>query len=191
MFYAIRRMIKLFLGLCLLAILVWAWQQRAALEPAFVWYDVYKNGGHTNTTALPTVTGRVLRVIDAQTFEIRPKKGNFITVRLTGLEEEPLPTTREEATLQWQKKTALSNMVLSNFVHVDVTYSNVNSVLGIAHCKGTNVNAALIEKRVATLKPSYIKQVPRQTQYRLFYARRAAEKASELQESFEQTAQAR
>jgi endonuclease YncB( thermonuclease family) len=178
MFYAIRRMIKLLMGLCVLAVLFWVYQQRAIFEPAFVWYDVYENGGITNTTALPTVSGRATRVTDPHTFQIRQRKGDFLTVRLTGLQEEPVPTTPQEFQLQKPKRDALAALVLSNFVHVDVTYSNKNSILGVAYANGTNVNTALVAHGDGRLKPEYIKLLPRQTQYAFFRAHRVAAKAA-------------
>jgi hypothetical protein len=185
MFYAIRRMIKLFMALCLLALLFWAWQQRAVFYPVLVWYDVYQNGGHTNTTTLPTISGRATRVIDPHTFELRQKKGDYLTVRLTGLQEIPAPTTPQEYLPYKEKRDKFATLILSNYVHVDVTYSNKNSLLGVAYTNGTNINAALITQHHSTLKPEYIKPLPRHLQYTFFNARRSAEKKLEREHKTE------
>lgn len=176
-------MVKLFLALCLLALLFWVYQQRAIFEPALVWYDVYKNGGHTNTTLLPTTSGRATRIIDPHTFELRQKRGDFLTVRLTGLQEIPFPTTPQEIQPFKEKRDQLAQLVLSNFVHLDLTYSNQNSVLAVAYANGTNINATLIAQGHSVLKPEYMKSLPRQTQYAFFHARRAAAKHAKAADS--------
>jgi hypothetical protein len=179
MFYAIRRMIKLFVLLCFLGFFFVLYLHRNDFEPAFVWYDVWDNGGITNKTTLPEIRGHATALFNSRTFQFRTDQGKILAVRLTGLNDVGTPATSAEVKEELHRRDLLRPMVLSNYLHIDVTYSNLNSVLGIVYSGSTNVNTRLIAIGSAQLKTEYIKSLPAKSQYDFFYARRAAAKRNE------------
>lgn len=178
MFYAIRRTIKVFVALCFLGAACLIYQQRSAFEPLEVLYEVYENGGITNKAELPEIKGRVAAVLDSRTFHLRTEPGHLLAVRLTGLDNVSPSMTPSQIKVEKEHLEFLKSLVLSNYLYVAVTYSNENSLLGIAYVNGTNVNTRLIALRKAELKPEYIKNLNRKTQYDFFYARRLAQKGT-------------
>lgn len=175
MFYTLHRLVK---GLCwalLLACLYWVWLQREALEPAYVWYNVYRNGGIDQTEPLPTLQGKGSYVLDGHTFQMRSGK-NVYSVRLTGLGIPTPPLTPRELLLEKARREFLRHAVLSNRVHVEITYSNRFSLLGVAYVGKTNLNIHFVTNGLSQFKPEYVKGVPRDLQYRFFAAERLFEK---------------
>jgi endonuclease YncB( thermonuclease family) len=179
MFYTLHRLVKWFFTLLILAGLFWLYQQRAALEPAWAWYDVYQNGGIERTAPLPILTGEGVTVLDGHTFEMK-SGGKIYSVRLTGFEFPTPPLTSEEITLERQRRAFLRDAVEHKPVKVQVTYSNFNSVLGIVQAGSTNLNTWFVAHGLGHFNREYVKNVPRDLQYQFFAAQRAREKNAGL-----------
>ena len=179
MFYRLHRLTKLIVWVFVLGVFAFLWQHRAALEPLIVWYQVYENGGLENDEKLPLVEGRALYVADGQTFRIKTADGAYYLVRLAGLNNPTPPLSAFETSRENQRQEALRNLVFSNWVHVEVTYSEGHSVLGIAHVRDKNVNLHFITNGLATLNRDYLKRMPRKHQYDFFLAARDFEKHRE------------
>lgn len=176
MFYTLHRLLKLIVILFFVGVLVWVWQQRHILEPAFVWHDVYKNGGIERTGTLPQVEGRGSYIFDGHTFQLKTSENRVYVVRLTGFESPAPPLSAEGILLEKRRRDALKFLVLSNSVRIEITYSNQNSLLGIAHAGNTNVNVYFITNHLAQFKGDFVKSVPRDVQYTFFAAARAGRK---------------
>lgn len=182
MFYTLHRVVKGLVYLALLAGLYWVWQQRAALEPVYVWYDVYKNDGIERTEPLPRIFGKGLHIVDGHTFKIASNK-NVYSVRLTGFEVPEPPLSAEEIEVEKARRDFLRSAIVSNIVHVEVTYSNVNSLLGVVSVGKTNLNIHYITNNLSRFNREYIKTMPRRVQYEFFAAARVHRRLKEARES--------
>jgi hypothetical protein len=182
MFYTLHRLVKGLTWAAVLALLYWAWLQREALEPVYAWHDVYQNGGFNHTEPLPTIQGRGLQVVDGHTFTILSDKRVY-NVRLTGFEIPQPPLTLPEIQLEKRRREYLRGAIISNQVHVEVTFSNLNSLLGVAYVGATNLNIHFLTNDLSQFNRDYVKSTPRDTQYRFFSAARAHRKWKEARES--------
>lgn len=180
MFYLLHRLVKWFFIALLGTGLYWLWLQRDALEPVYVWYDVYENGGLQKTEQLPVMTGRVVRVIDGHTFQMNHDNKSY-SVRLTGFILPEPPFSNTDIELEKERRRILKQTVLMQNVTVEVTYSTVNSLLGIASVGGTNLNTLFITNGLSKFNREFVKSVPRDVQYRFFAAQRVREKEVQKQ----------
>jgi hypothetical protein len=175
MFYTLHRLVKGAFWMLICAGIYWAWLQREALEPVYVWHDVYKNGGIDRTDPLPTISGKGLHVLDGHTFQLLRNK-HVYSVRLTGLEIPEAPLTPAQIAIEKARREFLRGAVISNQVHVEVTYSNMNSLLGVVYVGKTNLNTHFITNDLGRFNGDYVKTVPRDVQYKFFSAARAHRK---------------
>lgn len=179
MFYRLHRLAKLLVWIFVLGVFAYLWQQRAALEPLLVWYQVYDNGGIENAEKLPLIEGRAINVADGHTLRIKTEEGAYFLVRLAGLDYPTQPFSAYEIVREKQRQSALRELALSNWVHVEVAYSEGHSVLGIAHVRQKNLNLHFITNGLATLNREYLKRMPREHQYDFFLAGRNYERNRE------------
>ena len=179
MFYFLHRLVKWTFIVLHCAGLYWIWLQREALEPLYVWHDVYENGGIKNESTLHRVKGRAVAVNDGHTFQMIHQDGRSLSVRLAGLQLPEQPLSKEDIQLEKQRRTFLRDSVLQREVEVQVTYAVPGSMLGIVHINGTNLNTHFLTNGLARFNPDYIKALPRDEQYRFFAANRVREKSLE------------
>jgi len=175
MFYTLHRVVKWFFILLALGTLAWLYTQREALDPVWVWYDVYENGGLQRTEPVPTMQGEGTAVLDGHTFQIK-SGGRIYSVRLTGFALPVPPLAPAELNLEKQRREVLRKMVLDKPVQVQVTYSNQNSLLGIVRAGSTNLNTFFVARGLGEFNRAFVKSAPRDIQYSFFAASRAHEK---------------
>jgi endonuclease YncB( thermonuclease family) len=175
MFYFLHRLVKWFFTALVLAGLYWVWLQREAIEPVYVWYDVYENGGLKNTARLEEKRGRVVAVVDGHTVQMK-HDGKSYAVRLTGLQipEPPLSTT--EIAREKERRQLLRDLLVGQEAYVQVTYATPTSLLGVVSINQTNVNLMFITNGLGKFNPTYVKAAPRELQYQFFAAERLREK---------------
>ncbi len=172
MFYLLHRLVKWFFVLLALGCVYWVWTQRAAFEPMWVWYDVYENGGIQKTERLPLVNGQGIGILDGHTFQM--KSGNqILSVRLTGFDLPEPPFSPAQITEEKRRREFLRNIVVGQPVQVEITYSNLNSLLGIVHVGSTNLNTYYVSNGLGHFNREYVKSTPRDLQYKFFAASRA------------------
>jgi hypothetical protein len=172
MFYTLHRLVKFFFILLALGCVVWLYRQRQALEPIWVWYDVYENGGIQKTEPLPVMTGEGKAVIDGHTFEMRSDAG-LVAVRLTGFDVPQPPFSIDEIMLEKRRREFLRNAIVGKPIRVEVTYSAPRSVLGIVYSGRTNLNTYYVSSGLSHFNREYVKTTPRDLQYKFFAAARA------------------
>jgi hypothetical protein len=178
MFYFLHRLVKwLFIAL-IAAGVYWLWLQREALEPVYVWYDVYENGGIKNTARLESVKGRAISVMDGHTFQMT-RDNKYFSVRLTGFQIPEAPYSATDLELEKERRRVLRETVVMKDVNVDISYASDNSLLGIVTVNGTNLNLYFITNGLSKFHREYVKNVPRDIQYRFFAAQRVREKQVE------------
>jgi endonuclease YncB( thermonuclease family) len=172
MFYNIHRGIK-FLLLCVWLGVAWKiYEHREMFEPAIIWFDVWDNGGF-ETPPVDTVNGRVLRVVNSQTFIFEPAKGSPVNVRLMGLREPVTEISIASQEKEKARKEELENLILGKEVKVELLYQNANNVGGIVFVDGTNnVQANLVLNGYAVTSKDRIKGIPKQDQYTMLWAQR-------------------
>jgi endonuclease YncB( thermonuclease family) len=190
MFYFLHRLVKWVFIALIAAGLYWVWLQREMLEPVYVWYDVYDNGGIQKTNRLQVIEGKATHVLDGHTFQMT--QGNkAYSVRLAGFEIPEVPLPNEERALELERRKFLRETVLMQEAKVDVTYSEGASVLGIVHVNGTNLNLYYVTNGLGKFRPAYIKALPRDMQYQFFAAKRLREKEQQQKTAFAMQAGAR
>jgi hypothetical protein len=178
MFYFLHRLVKWIFIALIAAGLYWVWLQREMLEPLYVWYDVYDNGGLQKTERLPVIEGKAINVVDGHTFQMSQPNRAFV-VRLTGFEMPQPPLSEAERELELERRRVLRETVLMQPVRVNVTYSENGSILGIVTVNGTNLNLYYLTNGLGKFNRQYIKTLPRDTQYQFFAAKRLHEKQTE------------
>jgi endonuclease YncB( thermonuclease family) len=178
MFYFLHRLVKWFLICLVLAGFYWVWLQRAALEPVYVWYDVYDNGGIQKTERLSVMEGRGLRMIDGHTFAMN-SDNKIYKVRLTGFDIPEPPLSDTEVARERERRRVLHNAIASQKVRLDLTFASNDSLLGVATVNGTNLNLFFLTNGLSKFNPTYIKSAPRDVQYQFFAAERLRKKNKE------------
>lgn len=178
MFYFLHRLVKWVFMAMIAGVLYWAWLQREALEPAYVWFDVYKNGGLMNDKSLHTIQGRAVYVVDGHTFQMK-EDGRSLTVRLTGLQLPEPPLSQTEIQLEKERRKFLREALVLKDVEVQVTAAVTGGRLGIVSLNGTNLNLYFITNGLGKFNPTYVKNLPREVQYQFFAAERVHERESD------------
>ena len=178
MFYTLHRLIKWVFIALIAAGLYWVWLQREFLEPVYVWYDVYDNGGINKTAPLKVIQGKPTHVLDGHTFQM--VHGNAVsTVRLTGFDIPTPPLPEEEREKELERRKFLRETILGQQARVSVTYADQGSILGIVTVNGTNMNLYYLTNGLSKFRPDYVKGLPREMQYQFFAAKRLREKELE------------
>ncbi len=172
MFYALHRLVKGFFILMALGCLFWLYTQRQALEPIWVWYDVYENGGIQRVEPLPAVAGHGVAVIDGHTFQMK-LDNRIVSVRLTGFDQPEAPLSPADIQLEKRRREFLREAVVGKPVKVEVTYSGPDSLLGIVYANDTNLNLYYVSHGMSRFNREYVKTTPRNRQYQFFAADRA------------------
>src|SRR5687768_200333 len=183
MFYFLHRLVKWVFIVLIAAGLYWVWLQREMLEPVYVWYDVYDNGGIQKTNRLQVIEGKATHVLDGHTFQMTQGNKAF-SVRLAGFEIPPVPLPQEDRELELERRKFLRETILMQQAKVDVTYSGAGSVLGIVTVNGTNLNLHYLTNGLGKFRPEYIKPLPRDMQYQFFAAKRLREKEEHHKTAF-------
>ena len=182
MFYTLHRLVKWTFIALIAAGLYWVWLQREMLDPVYVWYDVYDNGGINKTQPLDVLQGKATHVVDGHTFQM--VQGNRVyAVRLTGFEIPTAPLPEDEREKELERRKFLRESVLTQQAKVEVTYADQNSVLGIVTVNRTNLNMYYLTNGLSNFRPDYIKALPRDMQYHFFAAKRLREKELERKTS--------
>jgi len=172
MFYFLHRLVKGCFLLLLLGCMVWLWTQRRALEPLWVWYEVYENGGIQRTAPLPVLRGEGTTVLNGHTFQMK-SAGKVYIVGLTGFDAPAEPLSGDELQRERARRQFLRDAVVGKPVRVEVTFSNDQSLLGVVHAGATNVNLHYLMAGLSTFNRDYVRSTPRGTQYRFFAALRS------------------
>jgi hypothetical protein len=169
MFFLLHRLVKWFFMLMAAGCLFWAYTQRAVLEPLWVWYDVYDNGGIQKTEPLPEVKGHGVKIVDGHTFEMN-SDGRMVSVRLTGFDLPEPPLSAVQLQQEKRRRQFLQTAVVNQPVRVQITYSVANNLLGIVHAGSTNLNVYYITNGLGQFNRDFIKSMPRNEQYKFFAA---------------------
>jgi hypothetical protein len=171
MFYTIHRCIKL---ACWCAVFLVAWkiyERREIFEPAVIWYDVWDNGG-LRVEEPKSIAGRVEHVIGSQTFVLATRSHKRFNVRLMGLKSASEDRSIEALAKEMERREALEKMIKGNWVHLEPSYQNMNSLGGVVFLGPTNVNAELVRLGVARANKETAKGLPQDSQYALLWASR-------------------
>ena len=172
MFYAIHRTIK-FLMFCCVAAVCWkAYQHRYVLEPAIIWYEVWDNGGFREN-AMPSVGGKVEQVMGSQTFILKTtNKIARVNVRLLGLREPSKNLSVDILEKEKMRKEALEDLIKGKDVRLDLAYENFNNVGGIVFLGSTNVNAYLVQQKLAFTDKELVRGFTKEIQYQMLWSKR-------------------
>jgi hypothetical protein len=171
MFYTIHRCIKL-LSWCVVLLVAWKiYERREVLEPVFIWYDVWDNGG-LRVPEPKAIAGRVEQVLSSQIFILTTRSHKRFNVRLMGLKSSSEDRSLEAFAKEMERRKELEKMIKGNWVHVEISYENLNSLGGVVFLGPTNVNAELVRLGVARANKETAKGLPKESQYALIWAAR-------------------
>jgi hypothetical protein len=174
MFYAIHRAIKFVLFCCLLWVGWKMYQHRDVVEPAFIWYDVWDNGG-LREKPMPTVNGVVERVLNSQTFTLKTTNNSpRLNVRLLGLGEPSKQQSVEAIENEKKRRDALEELIKGKEIVLHVAYENFNNVGGMVFLGKTNLNAYLVQQRFAFTDKDLVKGYTKEIQYQMLWSKRHA-----------------
>jgi endonuclease YncB( thermonuclease family) len=185
MFHKLHKLVVVMFWVVLAALGIRIYQQRAVFSPLVDLIDsmLIREGFEQKISG--EITGRVVKVIDGDTFQIRDDEGRVLKIRLTGLDAPDIQqTNKAELLLAGESKTNLTRLILSKPVRVQITYSNDTSgALGIAYLGETNVNATMVALGMARLKREYMNGLPLKSRYALLRADRRAKDQKTAPES--------
>ena len=171
MFYAIHRAIKFVLFLCVLWVGWKVWQNRQVAEPALSWYDVWDNGGFREHS-MPTMDGRVEKVLGSQTFVLKGTNVNRYNVRLMGLRDPSRETTLDVLEKERKRAEALKKLIEGKEIRLAIGYENFTSLGGIVFLGTTNINAHLVRERLAFTDKELVKGFSKEIQYQMLWSKR-------------------
>ena len=174
MFYAIHRAIKFALFCCVLWVGWKFYQHRHIAEPALIWYDVWENGGFREKP-MPHLTGVVERVLTSQTFIMKTtNNAPRVNVRLLALKEPSKNLTMDILEKEKMRKEALEELIKGKEVKLDIAYENFNNLGGMLFLNGTNINAYLVQQRLAFTEKELVRGYIKETQYQMLWSKRHA-----------------
>jgi hypothetical protein len=171
MFYTLHRALKLAFFCALIFVGYEIYLHRQVFEPALIWYDVWDNGGF-NAPPLPAMRGHVEKVLSSQTFTFRGTNATRYNVRLTGLREPSQNPTLDMLERERKRKQALAELIENKDIRLDLNYENLNNLGGIAYLGVTNINACLVQRRLAFTDKDLVKTFPQDVQYQMLWSKR-------------------
>jgi endonuclease YncB( thermonuclease family) len=176
MFHTLHKTVLVMFWVFLACLGIYVYQQRAVFYPLVDLAEALRIQEGFEQKVSGEVIGRVVKVYDGDSFQIRDAQGKAFTIRLTGLDAPDIQrTNKAELLLAGESKTNLTRLILSNHVRVQITYSNDARVaLGIAYLGQTNINATVVATGMAELKREYMNGLPLKERYALLRAERAA-----------------
>jgi hypothetical protein len=174
MFYTLHRAVK-FLLFCGWLFVAWkVYEQRRALDPAIIWYEVWENGGFREKPN-PTVNGVAQSVLNSQTFTLHTtNNAALLNVRLLGLQDPSKEQSVEIAEKEKKRRDALDQLIKGQELLLHIGYENFNNVGGIAFLGKTNVNAWLVLQGLAFTDQELVKGYPKEIQYQMLWSKRHA-----------------
>jgi endonuclease YncB( thermonuclease family) len=180
MFHRARRLLLIVCVGGILSAVVYVWQFTDLLQPVYELYGLVKEADWEGEKVRGQVTGQVIAIRDGVGFLMKDGANQTFYFGLSGIEAPKKPTKgqRREGSLAAQSKTNLTNLILSNTVRVDITYTNdYRSGLGVVYMDRTNVNARVVEAGMATINRRFLRGLPLAEQYALLRAEKRAQQA--------------
>jgi len=171
MFYAIHRTIKFTLFCCALWVVWKAYEHRQVVEPAFIWYDVWDNGGF-DEKPMPKISGHVEKVLSSQTFILTKTNSVRYNVRLMGLRDPSKDLSLESLEREKKRREGLRDLIEGKDVSLNLAYENFNNIGGIVFLNSTNINACLIQQHLAFTDKELVKGFSKEIQYQMLWSKR-------------------
>ena len=175
MFYTLHRGIKAVMY-CAVLLMVWKlYERREVFEPILIWYDVWDNGG-LRVGEPKTIAGRATHVLNSQTFVLSTRARGRFNVRLMGLKSPMADQSIEAAERERARRDALEKIIRNNWVHVEVSHENLDSLGGVVFLGPTNINANLVFHNLASASKESVQGLPKDSQYALLWSQRHKQK---------------
>src|SRR5262245_48308266 len=160
-----RQLHKLSVWICwliVLALLGVLYHHRSLFYPLVDFVDALQVHEGLEQQKSGEMTGKVARVLSGDMFVLKDARGRHCTIRLTGVEAPPYDLNNREAQSRAvASKTNLTELVLSNEVRVELTYTNdSHGVLGIVYVGTNNINIKAIETGNVQAKRENMRGLP-------------------------------
>lgn len=178
LFWKLHRTVKAGFGLLWLLLVYFIYTQRAMLVPAYDLAELWWNQPRDQRGELAQLSGRVTKVYDGDSFQLRDEKGLLYNYGLAGV-TMPKPgakASRLERAAAGEALTNLTRVVLGEKVDLTVTLANPQNRtgLGLAQVGGTNLNAWVLTEGWGRLNRDQIRALSIVEQFGLVSAERAA-----------------
>lgn len=182
MFILLHRVAKgLLIGACIAAVGAITWQiyeHRSVFEPVLGAYRTGTIDPNDQPQPVTVITGIVVRVESGSTFALRQPGGREQRFSLTGITTPHfnLRASKKNNDLALLCTTNLNSLILSNQVVVNACFiDRTGGGHGIVHLNGTNLNALLVERGYAHVRPVYLKCLSFKDRYVLLRAQQKAQ----------------
>ena len=162
MFLILHRLCLILLYGALVAVGVYVFQQREWFVPVIDHLEVWRNHSADQKKVIQEATGEVSKVIDGNTVQIKGVPG-LVYVRLAGIDAPNLRHLNHgrEFALGGESRTNLSELVLSNEVHLKILQTNqFGYASAIIFRDGTNINARVVELGMARVNSKLLAGLP-------------------------------
>src|SRR6266542_5757355 len=174
-----RKLHKACVGFCWLAAIAFAGlmsQHRSLFYPLADLVDAVRVRDGVEQQKSGEMSGKVARVLSGDTFVLKDERGCSCTIRLTGVEAPSYELNNRAAQLRAvASKTNLSQLLLSNDVRVELTYTNdTHSALGIVYVGTNNINVKAVETGIVQVKRENMRGLPLKDRYALIQSGRKA-----------------
>ena len=162
MFLFLHRLCVIVLYGTLVAVGVYLFQQREWFVPVIDQLEIWRNRSEDQKKVIGEVNAEVTKVIDGSTVQIKGVPG-LPYVRLAGLEAPSLRSlnNHHEHALAGESRTNLSELVLSNEVHLQSLHTNHFGYASAVVFRGdTNINARVVESGMARVNAKLLAGLP-------------------------------
>ena len=174
-----RKLHKVCVGFCWLVVIAFAgmmYHHRSLFYPLVDLVDALRVREGLEQQKSGEMSGKVARVLSGDMFIVKDERGGCCTIRLTGVEAPAYELNNRAAQLRaFASRTNLSQLLLSNDVRVELTYTNdTGSALGIVYVGTNNINVKAVETRIVQAKRENMRGLPLKDRYALIQAERKA-----------------
>jgi endonuclease YncB( thermonuclease family) len=162
--------------------LVWLYPRSGVSEPLSNWYAVWRNQGDSPVKPVGELSGTVIDVLNATSFTLRASDRHLYNIALLGATVPRSGSNVADGERAGDARRALSDLILSNEVEVTLTWVDPQRRgVGVVHLGRTNVNAAMVETGLVTLKRDTVSGLPLLDQYALMRADRRSRASVEVE----------
>ena len=178
LFWKLHRAVQACFWLLWLLVAGFLYTQRALFVPAVDLAELWWNQPRDQRGELGQLSGRVTKVYDGDSFQLRDDKGLLYNYGLAGV-TVPKPgakASRLERAAAGEALTNLTRVLVGEKVDLVVTLANPQNRtgLGLAQVGGTNLNAWVLTEGWGRLNRDQIRALPLVEQFGLVSAERAA-----------------
>lgn len=180
LFWSLHRGVQVLFWTGWAAVAVYLFSQRAALQPAIDYLELWWNQPAERPGELPRLSGLVTRIYAGDSFQLRDDQGGHYNYGLAGVAVPKAGpnSTPAERLVAGSSLTNLTKLIQGERVEIQVTLANpqTRTGVGLVRSRGMNLNESVLASGSATLKREQIRMLPLREQWGLVRAERLAQR---------------